>query len=145
MRSVAAVLFVEDNPGDFRLYQKVFSAVSPEARLSVVADGDAALAYLMQDPPYETAARPDLIVLDLNLPRRDGRELLSNIKAHPELRTIPVVVITSSDADTDIIKSYELYANCFLTKPLNLDEFLRTLEITARFWLTVARLPGRVR
>lgn len=143
--SGAAVLFVEDNPGDWRLYQKVFSSVSPEARLSVVADGDAALAYLMQEAPYETATRPDLIVLDLNLPRRDGRELLSNLKSHPEFRTIPVIVITSSDADTDIIKSYELHANCFLTKPLNLDEFLRTLEATARFWLTVARLPGRVR
>ena len=145
MRSGAAVLFVEDNPGDFRLYQKVFSAVSPEARLSVVADGDSALAYLMQEAPYQAAARPDLIVLDLNLPRRDGRELLSNLKSHPELRTIPVIVITSSDAETDIVKSYELHANCFLTKPLNLDEFLRTLEATARFWLTVARLPGRVR
>jgi two-component system, chemotaxis family, response regulator Rcp1 len=145
MKAGPEVLFVEDNPGDWRLYEKVFSAASPEARLSVVADGDAALAYLGQEAPYENVARPDLMIIDLNLPRRDGRELLSKLKADSTFRTIPVIVITSSDAETDIIKSYELHANCFLTKPLNLDEFLRTLEATAKFWLTVARLPGRVR
>ena len=144
MRTGPEVLFVEDNPGDWRLYEKVFSAASPNARLSVVSDGDAALAYVRRDPPFETRLRPDLMVIDLNLPRRDGRELLSKLKSDAELHTIPVIVITSSDAETDIIKSYELHANCFLTKPLNLDEFLRTLEATAKFWLTVARLPGRV-
>lgn len=144
MRTGPEVLFVEDNPGDWRLYEKVFSAASPNARLSVVSDGDAALAYVRREPPFEASRRPDLMVIDLNLPRRDGRELLSKLKSDADLHTIPVIVITSSDAETDIIKSYELHANCFLTKPLSLDEFLRTLETTAKFWLTVARLPGRV-
>jgi two-component system, chemotaxis family, response regulator Rcp1 len=132
------VLLVEDNPGDARLYEKAFLRANPRARLHVASDGDAAQDFL-----FGNAQRPDLIVLDLNLPRRDGRELLAEIKKDQSLRRIPVIVITSSDARTDISQSYHLSANCLLTKPIALDEFLRTLDAAARFWLTVAQLPAR--
>jgi CheY-like chemotaxis protein len=143
MKAGSHLLIVEDNLGDARLYSKVFSKISPRTELHLVADGDAALAFLRRTSPYEAAPRPDLVLLDLNLPRRDGRELLAEVKADADLLTIPIIVITSSDADNDIANSYELRANCFLTKPLNLDELLQTLESAATFWLTVARLPAR--
>jgi CheY-like chemotaxis protein len=138
MNPTPEILIVEDNPGDVLLYERALRARRPEARLHVVTDGDAALAFLRS-----CARLPDLVLLDLNLPRRDGREVLAEMKMDPVLAPIPVLVISSSEAESDISRSYQLSANCFLTKPLNLDELVRTLELAAEFWLTVARLPEK--
>jgi len=131
------ILLVEDNPADVRLTQEALREGKVKNNLSVARDGEEALAFLRR---YD-APRPDLILLDLNLPRRDGREVLKEIKDDPQLRMIPVVVLTTSAAESDILKSYSLHANCYITKPVDLDQFITVVKSIDDFWLTIVRLP----
>jgi len=131
------ILLVEDNPADVRLTQEALREGKVKNNLSVARDGEEALAFLRR----EGAPRPDLILLDLNLPRRDGREVLKEIKDDPQLRMIPVVVLTTSAAESDILKSYSLHANCYITKPVDLDQFITVVKSIDDFWLTIVRLP----
>jgi two-component system, chemotaxis family, response regulator Rcp1 len=135
------VLLVEDSPGDVRLTQEAFRDANPSIRLHVAPDGVEAMAFLRQQGKYLGAPRPDLILLDLNLPKMDGREVLAHIKEDDDLKTIPTVILTTSDAEADIVKSYELQANCYLTKPVQLDAFESLVKSINDFWLTKARLP----
>jgi CheY-like chemotaxis protein len=135
------ILLVEDNPGDVRLMQESLREGKIRVRLSVAADGEEALAWLRREGAHQAAPRPDLILLDLNLPRKDGREVLAEIKADEHLRRIPVVVLTSSQAEKDIIASYDLRANCYVTKPVDLDQFMGVVRSIEDFWLTVVTLP----
>jgi two-component system, chemotaxis family, response regulator Rcp1 len=137
------ILLIEDNPGDVRLTQECLKKSKYPNRLSVVEDGVDALAYLHREERFTRAPRPDLILLDLNLPRKDGRELLGEIKADKELKRIPIIVLTSSDAEVDIIKSYDLHANCFITKPIIFEDFIRIISLIESFWLGTVKLPGR--
>jgi CheY-like chemotaxis protein len=138
------VLLVEDNPSDADLLVDVFSeAGAPPHKLSIVRDGVEALAFLHREGAYADAPRPGLIILDLNVPRKDGREVLADLKADPDLRAIPVVVLSSSEAKRDLDDVYRLHGNCFVTKPPALDDFLRTLRFTRDYWLETVRLPGR--
>jgi CheY-like chemotaxis protein len=140
MSGEVQILLVEDNPGDARLVAELFKEGRSSHRIRHVSDGVEALAYLRDN--VEPAARlPDLILLDLNLPRKDGRELLAEIKADERLRRIPVVVLTTSQAEDDIAKAYGLYANCYITKPMDLDQFARVVKSIEDFWLTTAKLP----
>jgi CheY-like chemotaxis protein len=131
---------VEDNPGDVRLTREALKD-GAAINLHVVRDGEKAVAFLRQESPYDEAPRPDLILLDLNLPRRNGREVLAEIKITPSLKRIPVVVITASEAEQDILNCYDLHANCYITKPMDLDQFMSVLKAVKEFWLTVAVLP----
>ena len=135
------ILLVEDNPGDVRLTQEALGEAKVRNNLAVARDGVEALAYLRREPPFDEAARPDLILLDLNLPRKDGRDVLAEIKADPDLRRLPVVVLTTSSAEKDILESYNLYANCYITKPVDLDQFVRIVSSIEDFWLTIVKLP----
>ncbi len=135
------ILLVEDNQGDVRLTIEALREGKVHNNLNVARDGVEALAYLRREPPFTAAVRPDLILLDLNLPRKDGREVLAEIKADPDLKTIPVVVLTTSRAEQDVLRSYELQANCFVTKPVDLDQFIEVVRSIESFWLTVVRLP----
>lgn len=135
------VLLVEDNPADADLARESLENAKMHLDLSVVHDGVDALDFLFRRGNYAAAASPDLIVLDLNLPRKDGREVLSEIKQQPTLRRIPVVVLTSSDAESDIVRSYDLGANCYVTKPLNLSAFQTIVGSIKQFWFTIAKLP----
>ena len=135
------VLLIEDNPGDADLTRETLATSKISIQISVVVDGVEALAFLLRQPPYETAPTPDLILLDLNLPKMGGREVLAEIKRHPSLRSIPVVVLTSSDAEQDISKSYQLGANCYVTKPVGLQAFQSIVRSVEGFWFTVVRLP----
>ena len=135
------ILLVEDNPGDVLLTQEAFREGRLVHRLSVVEDGEEALRFLHREGKHENAPRPDLILLDLNLPKKDGRELLAEVKADPVLRYIPVIVLTTSDAEQDVWKAYKLHANCYLTKPVQMDDFLDKIRSVEDFWLTVVRLP----
>jgi CheY-like chemotaxis protein len=135
------ILLVEDNPGDVRLTQEALGEAKVRNNLAVVRDGEEALGYLRRQPPFEEAVRPDLVLLDLNLPRKDGREVLAEIKADPELRRLPVVVLTTSSAEKDILESYNLHANCYITKPVDLDQFVSIVASIEDFWLTIVRLP----
>lgn len=139
-----SILLVEDNPGDVRLTIEALKEGKFSNRLSVVSNGFEALEYLRREGRYAGVARPDLILLDLNLPKKNGREVLAEIKSDPALRRIPVVVLTTSEAEQDILKSYELSANCYITKPVDLDQFLRVVKSINDFWLTVVRLPRDV-
>jgi Response regulator containing a CheY-like receiver domain and an HD-GYP domain len=134
-------LLVEDNPGDVRLTQEALKDSKVRNNLNVLGDGLSALAFLRRQPPYENAPRPDIILLDLNLPKMDGRELLSHIKADPKLKRIPVVVITSSEAEQDILRTYDLHVNCYVTKPVDLDQFIKVVQSIETFWLTIFQLP----
>jgi CheY-like chemotaxis protein len=140
-RRTIEVLMIEDNPGDARLAREALKESPLPTRLSVVADGDAGLDFLRRRQAHAAAPRPDLILLDLNLPGKSGREVLAEIKADPDLRRIPVVVLTSSQADKDVRDSYDLHANCYVTKPVDLDQFLRVVRAIEDFWLTVVKLP----
>ncbi|SFB69936.1 Response regulator receiver domain-containing protein [Halobiforma haloterrestris] len=140
----ARILLVEDNPGDVRLTREAFEAARIESDLYVVSDGAEALEFLEQRGEYEDAPRPDLVLLDLNLPRASGEEVLTELKDDPELRTIPVIVLTSSRAEEDIVRSYELHANAYLTKPVDPDEFIETIRAFEEFWFTVVHLPSEV-
>lgn len=137
------VLLVEDSPGDVRLTQEAFRDANASIRLHVASDGVEAMAFLHREDPYANAPRPDFILLDLNLPRMDGREVLTHIKEDPTLKGIPVVILTTSEAEADIVKSYELQANCYLSKPAQLDEFESLIKSVNDFWLTKAKLPQR--
>jgi CheY-like chemotaxis protein len=135
------ILLVEDNPGDVRLTQEALKENKIINNLHVVMDGVAAMKFLRRIDGFEDASRPDLILLDLNLPKKDGREVLAEIKADEKLRTIPVVVLTTSDAETDIVKSYDLHANCYIKKPLDLDRFIDVVRVIENFWLSIVELP----
>lgn len=137
------ILLVDDNPGDVRLTQEALKDGKFANRLSVAKDGVEAMRFLRQEGPYENAPRPDLILLDLNLPRKDGREVLADIKSDAMLQRIPVVVLTTSAIEADILKAYDLHANCYLTKPVDLDKFLSIVHMIEGFWLSVVRLPPR--
>lgn len=136
------VLLVEDNPADVRLTREVFENGDGATHLNVVGDGEQAMAFLRRQGPYADQPRPCLVLLDLNLPRKDGREVLAELKEDRELRHIPVVVLTTSAAESDIVRSYELHANCYITKPLDLDEFFSVVGSIKNFWLANARLPS---
>ncbi len=135
------ILLVEDNPGDVRLTIEALHESKVRNTLSVATDGVEALAFLRREGRYGGAPRPDLILLDLNLPKMDGREVLAAIKADQELRTIPVVILTTSHAEQDILKSYNLHANCYITKPVDLDQFITVVKSIEDFWLTIVTLP----
>jgi CheY-like chemotaxis protein len=137
------VLLVEDDPGDVLMTKEAFEEHRVNNRLRVVNDGDEALAYLRQQEPYPDAVRPDLILLDLNLPRRDGRQVLQEIKNDESLRHIPVVVLTTSQADEDILRSYQLHANAYVTKPVDFDQFIKAVQQIDEFFVSVVRLPPR--
>jgi two-component system, chemotaxis family, response regulator Rcp1 len=135
------VLLVEDSPGDARLTQEAFQAVNSSVHLHVASDGVEAMAYLRREGVYADAPRPDLTLLDLNMPRMDGREVLAQIKKDDKLKTIPIVVLTTSESESDIAKSYQLHANCYLCKPVQLSAFDNLVKSINDFWLTKARLP----
>ena len=135
------ILVVEDNPGDVRLTVEALKEGKVRNNLSVVADGVEALAFLRREGKYADAARPDLILLDLNLPKKDGREVLAEIKEDPNLRRIPVVVLTTSEEEKDILQAYDLRTNAYITKPVDLDQFLTVVRSIEDFWLTIVKLP----
>lgn len=135
------ILLVEDNPGDVRLTLEVFKDAKMSNKINVARDGVEAMEYLRREGKYAKAVRPGLILLDLNLPRMDGREVLDAIKHDENLRSIPVIILTSSKAEEDIIRSYGSYANCYITKPVGLSEFMKVVESVDDFWLTVVTLP----
>jgi two-component system, chemotaxis family, response regulator Rcp1 len=135
------ILMVEDNPGDVRLTREALRDAKLWNQVHVVEDGVAALDYLYRRPPYEAARRPDLILLDLNLPRMDGREVLATVKSDPSLKLIPIVVLTTSQAEEDVLRAYHLNANCYVTKPVDLHQFNRIVQVIEQFWLTVVTLP----
>lgn len=136
------ILLVEDNPGDIRLTQEVLKEGKIRNHLNVVEDGEKAIAFLQRREPYVQAPHPDLILLDLNLPRRNGLEVLKIIKTDPRLKHIPVVVFTTSQAEEDIVSAYQLYANCYITKPIDLGQFIRSVKSIEDFWLTIVKLPS---
>ena len=136
------ILLVEDNPGDVRLSVEALKDVKVYNALHVVSNGVEALAFLHNEGAYAQAPHPDIILLDLNLPKKDGREVLAEIKADPHLKRIPVIVLTSSEAEEDIIRSYGLHANCYISKPLELDAFIKVIRSIESFWLTVVTLPS---
>ena len=139
------VLLVEDSPGDVRLTQEAFRDANRSIKLHIASDGIEAMAFLRREGSHAHAPRPDFILLDLNLPRMDGREVLATIKADESLKTIPTIVLTTSEAEADILKSYELQANCYLCKPVQLDDFEGVVKSINDFWLTKARLPHKLR
>ena len=135
------ILLVEDNPGDVRLTQEAFKESKILNNLSVAMDGEEAMAFLRREGEYVTVPCPDLILLDLNLPKKDGREVLAEIKSDERLRRIPVVVLTISKAEEDIVRSYNLSANCYITKPIDFDQFINVVKSIGDFWLSVVKLP----
>ncbi len=137
----ADILLVEDNMGDVRLTQEALRESRIKNRLHVVNDGIDALAYLRKEGKYEKASTPDLILLDLNLPRMNGLEVLEVLKSHPTLRRIPVVVLTTSDSEADVLKTYDLHANCYIAKPLDLEQFINVIKSIQGFWFSIVRLP----
>lgn len=140
-RQPIEILMVEDNPGDVRLTEEALKENKVHNNLHVVEDGEDAMAFLRQEGEFAGAPRPDLILLDLNLPRKDGREVLEEIKADRVLKRIPVVILTTSSADEDIVRSYELHANCYITKPVDLDQFITVVKSIEGFWFQIVRLP----
>ena len=136
-----SLLLVEDNPGDVELVRESLSKDRLHLEVSVAADGLEALDFLQHRPPFEGAPRPDLVLLDLNLPKQDGRQVLAEIKADPDLKRIPIVILTSSAAEIDVLRSYNLGANCYLTKPVDLDAFRNIIRSVEGFWFTVVKLP----
>jgi two-component system, chemotaxis family, response regulator Rcp1 len=138
------VLLVEDSPGDVRLTQEAFRDANKAIQLNVVVDGVEAMAFLRHEGVHVHAPRPDLILLDLNLPKMDGREVLAHIKEDESLKLIPTVILTTSDAEADIVKSYQLQANCYLNKPVQLDAFENLVKSINDFWLTKVKLPQQM-
>ncbi len=135
------ILLVEDNPGDVRLTKEAFREGKIRNNLHVVEDGIEALAFVNREDDYADAARPDIILLDLNLPKKSGIEVLAEIKNDESLRRIPVVIMTTSAADQDILKSYDLHANCYIVKPVDLEQFLTVVQTIEDFWVTIVKLP----
>ncbi len=136
------ILLIEDNPGDVRLTQEALRDGKVWNNFHQVPDGIEALAFLRQEGKYADSPRPDLILLDLNLPKKDGREVLAEIKSHPDLAMIPVVVLTTSRAEEDVLKSYGLHANCYIVKPIDLDQFIHVVQSIESFWLCIVKLPS---
>lgn len=137
------ILLVEDSPSDTDLTMEALGAAKLCNRLSVVADGVEAMEFLRRQGPYAGAPRPDLILLDLNLPRKDGRQVLKELKADEQFQMIPVVVLTSSQAETDVLRAYALHANCYIAKPVDFRQFLDVVKAIERFWLTIVELPSQ--
>jgi two-component system, chemotaxis family, response regulator Rcp1 len=135
------ILLVEDNPGDADLAREALEGGKLNNKLFVVGDGEAAMDFLYQSGAYADVPRPDLILLDLNLPRKDGREVLADIKAHKDLKRIPVVILTTSQSEEDVLKSYNLHANCFITKPIDLNQFTKVVRSIEDFWFSIVVLP----
>jgi CheY-like chemotaxis protein len=135
------ILLVEDNPGDVRLTREVLAECNVLNELTVLGDGEEALEFLTRSGAHSSAPRPDLVLLDLNLPRKDGREVLAAIKQDADLRRIPVVVLTTSSDEADILRSYNLHANCYITKPVDLDQFVTVVRVIEDFWLAIVKLP----
>lgn len=137
------ILLVEDNPADTRLTREALRDAKIHNRLHTVADGIEALKFLRREGEYAQSPRPDLVLLDLNLPKKSGREVLAEVKADPALRAIPVVVLTTSQSDEDILRSYDLHANCFITKPVDFTQFTTIVNRIEEFWFSIVRLPPR--
>jgi len=137
----ADILLVEDNPGDIRLAEEALRESKIHNRLYVVEDGVEAMSYLRKKGKYREAVRPDLILLDLNLPKKDGKEVLAEVKEDPDLKRIPVVVLTISNDATDILKTYNLHANCYITKPIDINRFNEVVKAIDNFWFTIVKLP----
>ena len=141
MKDSINILLIEDNPGDVRLTLEALKESKIINNLQVVEDGIEALSYLKKDGNYKDKPRPDLIILDLNLPKKDGREVLGEIKSEDSLKQIPIVILTTSEAEEDIIKSYELHANCYITKPVNMEQFVKVVKSVGEFWFSIVMLP----
>ncbi len=137
------ILLVEDNPGDVRLIKETLQEDKFFHRMYVTKDGEEAMDFLRRKGKYSEAPCPDLILLDLNLPKKDGREVLAEMKSDPELKRIPIVVLTTSEAEQDILMTYDLYANCYITKPVNLDQFIKVVRSIEAFWFTIVKLPSK--
>lgn len=137
------ILLVEDNPGDVELVREAFSDGTLRKRLHTAFDGIQAMRFLRREEEFSQERRPDLVILDLNLPRKSGREVLMDMKSDPELRFIPVIVLTSSESQEDVDQSYRLHANCYVAKPIDLEQFLSVIRSIEEFWLTVVKLPYR--
>jgi len=135
------ILLVEDSPGDVRLTVEALTEAKVANHLSIASDGVEAMEFLKRQGPFRSSPRPDLILLDLNLPRKDGREVLKEIKADKDLRRIPIVVLTTSRAEEDVLKAYDLHANCYITKPVDFVQFMEAVKSIEDFWLTVVKLP----
>jgi two-component system, chemotaxis family, response regulator Rcp1 len=135
------ILLVEDSPGDVRLTREALKDAKMHINLHVASDGIEAMAFLNREKEYSDVPRPDLILLDLNLPRKDGRQVLEEIKANPALMTIPIVILTTSASEEDVLRSYRLHANCYISKPVDLDGFLKVIKSIDNFWLSIVKLP----
>lgn len=141
MVNAVEILLVEDNPGDIRLTREALGDSRIKNNLFVVEDGVEAMAYLRQEGHYANATRPDIILLDLNLPRKDGREVLREIKSDETLRRIPVVVLTTSENEDDVLRSYDLHANCYISKPVDFNRFITIVHTIENFWFSIVKLP----
>jgi chemotaxis family two-component system response regulator Rcp1 len=137
------ILLVEDSPGDVDLAREALAGTKIRNTLHVAGDGEEAMAFLHRKGKYANAPRPGLILLDLNLPRKDGRQVLNEIKSNDDLKRIPVVILTISREEEDVLRSYNLHANCYITKPIDLSQFLKVVKSIEEFWLTIVRLPNR--
>ncbi len=137
------ILLVEDNPGDVLLTREALKEGKVLNNLHVAHDGEEALKFLHKEDPYRDAPTPDIVLLDLNLPKVNGREVLAEVKSDPVLRRIPVVVLTTSQAEEDIIRSYDLHANCYIAKPLDLDQFITVIKTVENFWVSIVKLPNK--
>jgi CheY-like chemotaxis protein len=137
------ILLVEDSPGDVRLTKEALKESKVTNHLTVAEDGVEAMSLLRCEGEYEDAVRPDLVLLDLNLPRKDGREVLAEIKTDEDLKSIPVIILTTSKSDEDIVRTYNLHANCYISKPVDLDQFLNVVRTIEEFWLSIVKLPPR--
>lgn len=135
------ILLIEDNPGDIRLTVEALNESKIINNLNIVMDGEEALNYLKKKGKFSGRKRPELILLDLNLPKKDGREILAEIKADENLKLIPVVILTTSEAEEDILKTYQLHANCYITKPVNIDQFIKVVQTIGDFWFSIVKLP----
>ncbi len=137
------ILLVEDDPGDVELTKEGLQAAKMLVNLHVVGDGEKAMKFLRKEAPYPEAVRPDIILLDLNMPRKSGLETLQEIKADPSLRSIPVVVLTTSEAESDVVKCYDLGANCYIAKPISFEDFTRVVAMIEEFWFTIVKMPSK--
>ena len=135
------ILLVEDNPGDVRLTKEAFKEGKVRNNLHAVEDGMEAMAFLRKEGKYADVPRPDLILLDLNMPRKSGREVLAEVKSDEDLKSIPIVVLTTSKAEEDVLKSYNMHANCYITKPVDMDQFTKVVKTIEEFWFSIVRLP----